>query len=68
MGGGAESGGNLKTDHEGKSGVCRDGPAPDMMGVWIPRACAGDESWVEDRGVGVVGVVDGRHTLVTFSR
>jgi hypothetical protein len=34
IGAGAESGGNLKTDHEGKSGVCSDGPAPDMMCVF----------------------------------
>lgn len=33
MGCGAESGGNLKTDHDGKSGVCNEGPAPDMVSV-----------------------------------
>ena len=49
MGCGAESGGNLRVDHDGKSGVCRDGPAPLMMGSL-------SRSWAR-ASVGVVVVV-----------
>lgn len=44
MGGGAASGGNLRTDHEGTSPGKRDGPAPDIVtsvpnSQWVERLC-----------------------------
>ena len=52
MGEGAASGGNWRTALDGQSPGCREGPAPDMVGV-----AAGDDARVE---VQVMAALNGR--------